>query len=52
MLTILPPPILAEKLHPNDTLKKKKIIQLASLYLLLTLFKTASVKLLYTVQTA
>lgn len=51
MLTILPPPILAEKLHPNDTLKKKKI-QLASLYLLLTLFKTASVKLLYTVQTA
>lgn len=23
MLTILPPPILAEKLHPNDTLKKK-----------------------------
>lgn len=46
MLTILPPPILAEKLHPNDTFKK---IQLVSLYLLLSLCKT-SVKLLYTVQ--
>lgn len=29
MLTILPPPILAEKLHPNDTLKKKNPVSLS-----------------------